>query len=251
MERIKRKPLQGVYNIVRFNWHFYVIAFVLLTGLFFAKEYLPTNLHFITDLFIILSALAVLVSLSISFYIYDLSNLYTLNWLAVSPQKMVNINAGFDETSALLKQKYPMAELEVFDFYDPSKHTEVSIERARRAYPVFPGTKTISTTNVPLKENCTDIIFLILAAHEIRKENERVVFFKQLQNALTSTGKIIVVEHQRDLANFIAYNFGFFHFHSKLTWKTAFKNSNLALEKEFKITPFISTFILTKNGITS
>ena len=69
---------------------------------------------------------------------------------------MVNINAGFDETSMLLKQKYPNATLEVFDFYDPTKHTEVSIERARMAYPAFPDTVTISTTNIPLQENSTD-----------------------------------------------------------------------------------------------
>ena len=94
-------------------------------------------------------------------------------------------------------------------------------------------------------------MFLILAAHEIRNDVERIVFFKQLQKALTSTGKIIVVEHQRDIANFIAYNFGFFHFHSLKKWKATFKSSNLSIEKEFKITPFISTFILTKNGITS
>ncbi|MBA3681688.1 MAG: methyltransferase [Bacteroidetes bacterium] len=254
MEGIKRKPFQGVSNIVRFNWQFYVFAAIALLTLFFAQQILPITLHFYITLFIILSTLAVIMSLSASYYIYDVSNLYTLDWLhfpASVPKKIVTINAGFDETSALLVQKYPNACLEVFDFYDPTKHTEVSIERARRAYPSFPGTITISTTNIPLKEDSTDVIFLILAAHEIRNEVERVMFFKQLQKALTLNGKIIVVEHQRDLANFLAYNFGFFHFHSNKTWKNAFQNSNLILEKEFKITPFISTFILNKNGITS
>jgi len=252
MEGIKRTALQGVINIVRFNWQFYVIAVVAIAGLQFAKQYLPVSLQVFADIFLLLSALAILVSLAVSLYIYDLSNLYTLDWLEnSSPKQIVNINAGFDETSALLKQKYPSANLLVFDFYDPAKHTEVSIERARKAYPPFRGTQTISTTNIPLQENSTDLIFLILAAHEIRNTKERIVFFKQLQQALTLTGKIIVVEHQRDLANFLAYNFGFFHFHSTKTWKEAFKDLNLVLEKEFKITPFISTFILHKNGITS
>ncbi|MBA2611057.1 MAG: methyltransferase [Bacteroidetes bacterium] len=252
MERVKRKVLQGVTNIVRFNWQFYVIAIIAIAGLQFAKQYLPPSFQVFADIFLLLSTLGILVSLAVSLYIYDLSNLYALDWLTVSsPQQIANINAGFDETSALLMQKYPTANLQVFDFYDPAKHTEISIERARKAYPTYPGTKTIRTSAIPLKEKSTDVVFLILAAHEIRNAEERIVFFKQLKNALTPTGKIIVVEHQRDLANFFAYNFGFFHFHSKATWKKAFNDSGLHLEKEFKITPFISTFILNKNGITS
>ncbi len=252
MEGIKRTAFQGVINIVRFNWQFYVIAIIVIAGLQIAEPFLPASTRLFADLFILFSGLGILVSLAVSLYIYDLSNLYTIDWLtASSPKQIVNINAGFDETSALLAQKYPTANLQVFDFYDPTKHTEVSIERARKAYPPYPGTKTISTNAVPLTENSTDIIFLILAAHEIRNEEERIVFFKQLKNALTPTGKIIVVEHQRDFANFMAYNFGFFHFHSTAVWKKAFKDSGLTLEKEFKITPFISTFIVSKNGATS
>ncbi|MDP1803130.1 MAG: methyltransferase [Bacteroidota bacterium] len=252
MEGIKRKAFQGVINIVKFNWQFYVIAIITIAGLQIAEQFLPPSARLFADFFILFSGLGILVSLAVSLYIYDLSNLYTLDWLtASSPKQIVNINAGFDETSALLAQKYPTANLQVFDFYDPTKHTEVSIERARKAYPPYPGTQTISTNAIPLKENSTDIIFLILAAHEIRSEEERIIFFKQLKNALSSTGKIIVVEHQRDFANFMAYNFGFFHFHSTTTWKKAFEDSDLTLEKEFKITPFISTFIVSNNGATS
>ena len=53
-------------------------------------------------------------------------------------------------------------------------------------------------------------LFLLLAAHEIRNDEERVNFFKQLKNVLSPAGKIIVVEHQRDIYNFMAYNFPYF-----------------------------------------
>ncbi|MEO6304303.1 MAG: methyltransferase [Bacteroidia bacterium] len=255
MEGIKRTAFQGVTNIIRFNWHFYVIAFVALLVLFFTKQFLSPELIFVVNVFILLSFVAIFISLAASYYIYDRSNLYSLDWLnflQIAPfTQIVNINAGFDETSALLEQKYQHSTLQVFDFYDAAKHTEVSIERARKAYPTYPGTQTINTNAIPLKENSTDCAFLILAAHEIRNTKERIAFFKQLQTALTSTGKIVVVEHLQDLPNFIAYNFGFFHFHSKATWLKAFEQSNLIMEKEIKITPFISTFILCKNGATS
>jgi hypothetical protein len=255
MERISRKPFQGITNIIRFNWHYYVIAFVVIVSLFFVKKYLHQSLNIAATILLALTILSIIVSLAVSWYIYDHSGLYSLNWLdnikIAANKQLVNINAGFDETSALLKEKYPGSTLTVFDFYDPAKHTEISIERARKAYPAFPGTKTISTTNIPLKNNSADCIFLILSAHEIRNDAERIEFFKQLGNSLFRDGRIIVAEHQRDIYNFIAYNFGFFHFFSEKTWKQTFANANLTEESTFKITPFISVFVLVKNGITS
>jgi SAM-dependent methyltransferase len=255
MERINRKPFQGITNIIWFNWHYYVIASVLITVLLIANSFLPVSIQLLTTILLSLTALSIIVSLTVSWYIYDHSDLYALNWLNSlsigSNKQLVNINAGFDETSLLLKEKYPDCDLIVFDFYDPAKHTEISIERARKAYPPFPGTTVISTNNIPLKTNSADYIFLTLAAHEIRNDEERINFFKQLEKVLSPAGKIIVVEHQRDIYNFMAYNFGFFHFFSTKTWKQIFSKTNLSEESIFKITPFISAFVLTKNGTTS
>ena len=91
---------------------------------------------------------------------------------------IININAGFDETSELLQAKYPNAALEVFDFYDPAKHTEVSIKRARKAYPPYKGTKQIITSSLPLQNNSVDNIFVIaFSAHEIRNDEDRITIF--------------------------------------------------------------------------
>ena len=218
------------------------------------KNYLPTSLHWIASVTILLTVITTVISLAISYYIYDYSNLHELKWIdflnITDNATLVNINAGFDETSAILQHKFPNANLIVLDFYDASKHTEISIERARKAYPVYPNTKTISTKNVSLKENTIDSIFLIFAAHEIRNDAERILFFKQLKNSINDNGKIIVTEHQRDLPNFIAYTIGYFHFYANKTWKKIFHQSALSIQKEFKLNPFVTTFILTKNGIT-
>jgi hypothetical protein len=89
---------------------------------------------------------------------------------------------------------------------------------------------------------------LFLAAHEIRNDSERIIFFKELSRILTPEGKVIVTEHLRDIPNFLTYNIGFLHFHSKATWYKTFATAGLAVNKEIKTTPFISTFILTKYG---
>lgn len=250
-----RKPFQGVFNIVRFNWHFYVLATLFISGLIILHFFVPYNIGAAIILLATAISLSIFISLATSYYVYDLSNLYTLNWLnhlkIKSDAKLVNINAGFDETSKMLAQKYPTAQLTVFDFYDPAKHTEVSIERARKAYPAYPGTQTIQTNRVPLEHNSTDAIFLIFAVHEIRNDDEQIIFLKKLQQSLSSNGKIIVVEHSRDFINFIAYNIGFLHFFSKDHWRKTFQNVGLTIELEKRITQFITIYTLQKNGTSN
>ncbi|ALL04250.1 hypothetical protein AQ505_01325 [Pedobacter sp. PACM 27299] len=166
-------------------------------------------------------------------------------WLGI-----ININAGFDETSVILGKRFMAAELIVLDFYDPLIHTEVSIKRARKAYPAFPGTRNVTSDNLQLEENSADKIFVILSAHEIRNKEERIRFFKELKRLIKPSGQIFIVEHLRDKVNFMAYSIGFLHFYSKSTWFEVFQAAELKIQNEIKITPFISTFILEKNGNT-
>ena len=250
-----RKPFQGVFNIVRFNWHFYALSlgFLLLLVIFYNFLNEPFRLFSVVLFFGII--LTNFVSLFVSFYVYDLSELYKFSWLNDLQIKengeIVNINAGFDETSELLKNKFKNSKFIVFDFYDPTKHTEVSIKRARKAYPSYPNTRQITTDYLPLTDKSTDKVFAILSAHEIRNAEERKLFFAEIKRILKPAGQIIVIEHLRDTANFLAYNIGFFHFHSKRAWLETFAAADLKVQKEIKITPFITTFILEKNGISS
>lgn len=252
MEKL-RKPFQGVANIIRFNLHYYVGVILLCIALFFLKNVLPVNVKLIISIFIVLAIIATFVSLVVSFYIYDLSGLYKLNWFPNDDTKLeiVNINAGFDETSELIIAKYSKSNLTVLDFYDPQKHTEISIKIARKAYPAFPNTLAISTENIPFQSNSVDKIFVLFSAHEIRDEKERIIFFRELNRILKPTGEIYVTEHLRDLSNFFAYNIGCFHFLSNQSWLTIFSKSKLIIKHRQKINAFITNFTLTKNGITT
>jgi len=189
-------------------------------------------------------------SLMASYYIYDLSDLYHFGWLPTNSKDkyLVNISAGFDEISNILIEKYPDAELLVLDFYDPLKHTEVSIKRARKAYPRHTGTEQIDTSSFPLKNATADKIFVMLSAHEIRDPKEQIIFFKEIKRVLKQDGQLIVVEHLRDWANFAAFNLGFLHFYSRGTWLNVFKQTKFFVKKEIKITPFITAFIMEKHG---
>jgi ubiquinone/menaquinone biosynthesis C-methylase UbiE len=251
MERI-REPFQGVLNIIRFNWHFYVIALCLILVMLYSTNYLEKSYTNFIYIFSILALSSIFVSLLASLYVYDISGFYRLNWIDKNNSEniIVNINAGFDETSDLLQNKFKNVKLIVLDFYNPEKHTEVSIKRARKAYPAYPKTRQINTSNTELANNSVDKIFVVFSAHEIRNEFERKEFFKELNRVIKPTGQIYVTEHLRDLANFVVYNIGFFHFYSKNSWLKTFNNANLIIKQEIKLTPFVSTFILNKNGNT-
>ncbi len=213
---MNRGRFTGVVNIIRFNRQFYVIAVPLILVCLYISSFLNGGLQLVLIVLSFSGTAVIFTSLLVSWYIYDHSELYALSWLdKLSLPKaagIANINAGFDETSVLLKNKYPGAVLDVFDFYDARKHTEISIERARKAYPPYPGTVIIDTSKaLPVSEGY-DIIFLILTVHEIRNDEERTEFFRLLSGSINPGGRIIVVEHQRDFVNFLAFNIGFFHF---------------------------------------
>lgn len=233
---VKRKAFQGLTNIFRFNWHFYLLACVAFPFLGFG--------------FGMVLAILILSSLLVSYYIYDHSNLYALPWLEnTEPQSILNINAGFDESSAILSQKFPSAALHICDFYNPKKHTEVSVKRARKAYPPNPNCIQVQTSHLPFSDHTFDTVIAMLAAHEIRSAEERAQFFLELNRVSKSGGRIYVTEHLRDFPNLLAYNIGFFHFLSKKSWLETFEAAHLQIEAVIHTTPFITTFILKRmNG---
>jgi len=247
----KRSPFQGISNIIRFNWHFYVLTFILsLLILIIGFSVAPNYNQYLGILVGLLIGISLL-SLGISYYIYDYTDLYTLPWVEnLDNKKVLNIHAGFDETSHILRAKYQKSQLIIADFYDPQKHSEISIKRARKIYPPAASTISVSTTSLPFCAETYDYVHIAFSAHEIRNERERIDFFKEINRVTKKTGTITVTEHLRDRNNFIAYTIGFFHFYSKSSWKKVFKKAHLNVAKELKTTPFITTFTLVPYGNT-
>jgi SAM-dependent methyltransferase len=244
---IKRRPFQGVLQILSFNRHFYVFGFILLALLMGMSYATPLSNRFF---WVLVSAFAytLLVPLAVSAYVYDLSGFYTFDWL----KKMnlpdgkntcnVNIHAGFDETSFILKSLFPESHLQVYDFYDAKQHTEPAIVRARKASVAYPNTQTITTHSIPLNDHSVDHLFLLTALHEIRRYDEKVLFLKECRRVCKHGGHIILVEHLRDLPNFAAFTIGFMHFFSQSSWKKSLKEAGFVSCEETKFTPFMSVF---------
>ncbi len=248
---IKRRKFQGVLNILSFNRHFYITGLSVLALLLFTLYWMEAQPVFYW-LTIAAFAYGLLMPLIISAYVYDFSGYYEFQWLKAligndeQIKQVVNINAGFDETSFILKSKLPKAELNVFDFYNANQHTEPAIVRARKVSLVYPNTRQIASDSIPLPDHTADIIFLLSAAHEIRSHEEKVTFLKECYRVCKPEGKVIMVEHLRDFSNFLAFSVGFTHFFSSKVWRDAFSRAGFILVEEKKFTPFMSVFNFTR-----
>jgi len=243
----KRKKFQGVLNILSFNRHFYIAGLGILTVLITSRLIIEWP-DFAFWLVIVAFLYGLIMPLIISAYVYDFSGYYNFRWLQklIRPDEQVkliiNIHAGFDETSFIIKNKFPASDLTVFDFYNARQHTEPAIKRARKVSLVYPNTQHISSNSIPIDDNAADIVFLLSAVHEIRSHEEKVVFLKECYRLCKPGGQVIMVEHLRDFPNFLAFTVGFTHFFSRSTWKNAFECAGFSLFQETKFTPFMSIF---------
>lgn len=247
-----RGKYAGLLSIVRYNWHFYVASFCVLiaiaTLLWF--RLLPRSLEALLMVAAGLTAFWSLSSLFVSYYVYDYRSVTEWKWipgvLSFPPHRWANIHAGLDESTPLLRQFFPDTRYVVIDIYDPDEMTEISIARARRLQPPSERPVSGSLDALPFPNQDRDTLFVLFAAHEIRQAARRAAFFQEAARVLSSSGQLLLVEHTRDWANFLAFGPGFLHFHSRNEWMRLARDAGLTIEQENNVTPFVRSFLLRK-----
>ncbi len=246
---MQRTKYQGLVNVLKFNLPKYLLG--LLFGLLGIYLLVSTENEMLRIIGLIsqTSWLLMALSLIVSHWIYDISPLYSLDYLKDIPldqnSQIVNISAGFDEIGDLLKDKYPKQTIEHLDIFKSLEKRETSIKIARKQNPKEELNQVLDF-KLPLESNSKDLILLFFAAHEIREHENRILFFEELKRILKPGGRILLTEHQRDFYNFVAYTFGFFHFFSQKTWLDLFKRTGFQLNRIRKENPWVKTFNIQK-----
>jgi SAM-dependent methyltransferase len=237
-------------EIVRFNWPFYAGAVSTVAAAPWVIARLPHVwwLRLPVWLGVSLVALWLVASLLASWIVYDRSQLMEWTWvlqaLGFSPKSWVNIHAGHDESSEALRRLFTDARGRVLDIFAPEVMTERSIARARRLASV--SAEHADFRHLPLPSGSIDVATLLLSAHELRRDADRGALFTELRRVLGPGGRVVVAEHLRDCANFLAYGPGFLHFHSRRTWLACFARHRFDVHREFAITPFVRIFVLRR-----
>jgi SAM-dependent methyltransferase len=248
----RARRFKGVLQILAFNWTFYALAalVIVVVPALCLRFTIPTTLKLVLYPAMSLALFWMVSSLLVSHYVYDRSQLYRWDWLASlfekPPAHWVNIHAGLDQTTDALERLFPDPTRKVLDIYSASSMTEPSIKRARQAEKITPRAEPADPSSLPMRDFECDAIFLIFAAHELRNRGDRHKLFLELNRSLKSGGQVIVVEHLRDSANFLAYGPGAFHFHSRREWQASWRATGLEVDREISLTPFVRSFILTR-----
>jgi SAM-dependent methyltransferase len=134
----------------------------------------------------------------------------------------------------------------VFDIFDPERMTEPSIIRARMVAENVVEPERADFRHLPVATGSIDAALLLLSAHELRTDEARTALFTELRRVLGPGGRVVVAEHLRDAANFLAFGPGFLHFHSRRTWTRCFSRTRFDIHSEFPITPFVRVFVLRR-----
>ncbi len=245
----ERGPFDGALQIIAFNWPMYATAVVALAALGWLScaDSTPRYIRLAAVVGLMITAYFTLASVAVSHYVYDRSRLYKFDWIhdcvTEVPARWVNLHAGLDESTAALEQRFgpPIAVLDVFT---EETMPEASIARARRRGVADRRTTSVRESSLPLESDSCDCACVIFAAHELRAMSTRVALFVELRRVLAQEGRVILVEHLRDVANFAAFGPGFLHFLSLRTWHETIQSAGLQIVKDFKMTPFVRVLVL-------
>ena len=237
-------------QIVRFNWPYYVAAGAAVLAAFGLARWIPLAwMRAWLSPGAPSSRCGWSTSLVVSWIVYDRSRLMDWDWvlqaLGFRPAKWINLHAGHEDSTPALREIFKEADGRVFDIYDPREMTEPSIatsapagDRGRRSAPT---SAVCRCPRGPSTWPCCCSPRTSCAATK-----PATPCLPNYGACSGPGGRVVVAEHMRDWANFLAFGPGFLHFHSRRTWVRCFSRHRFDIHCEFSITPFVRIFVLRR-----
>jgi hypothetical protein len=239
----------GAVRIFLYNWPIYVGTWTFALVIVLLGPLVPSLPAKLAAVVAGTALMWSLFSLLISFYIYDKSSLVSGLWVprqfGSDAHNWATIHAGLDaevELDAVMSGRC-VARLDIFD---GRVMTSSSIHRARRRTPPAKEASACRPAALALEDGGCDTIVVAFTAHEIRDRGAREAFFHELRRSLCPGGRVLIVEHLRDFANFLAFGPGYLHFVSRREWLRLASHARLVIARETRITPWVMALTLER-----
>ena len=237
-------------SLARYNWPLYAVScFSILLGIAIAS--IPSISGSIRIVALVAASVAAwytIASFAAFHAMFDRSGFLSGNWLTSCvkspPKRCLQLSVSLEETTLPIERVFPEAECVNFDLFDRSVMTEPAVKRARAS--TKPNSTPVATLDsLPLVNEHCDLTVITLAAHEVREPSLRESLFQELNRVTKPQGRVVVIEHLRNAAAFLAFGPGLFHFFPRAEWMRLAETASLNLESEFKITPFVHVFVFS------
>ena len=186
----------GVRDVIAYNWPRYTAGLAAAPASDALADRLPRRLRTRARAGSA-AAFGLLASATVaSWLVYDRSELYDYDWLDTllpqAPSAHVVVGTGLDEASLPLAGRWPASRQITVDLYDPAVMTEGSVRRARRRVPPPPHAVPGRPDALPVRPGLADAVFLVFAAHELRRARDREQLFVECARVLRPGGRAAV-----------------------------------------------------------
>jgi hypothetical protein len=238
-------------QIIIFNRRMYIASGIVIVVFLFLLLFIEWSalMYFFLFSGVFFTLYFSLASVFFSYLIYDRSELYKYTWLSsyISNKESVifNVYSGYTEAGHLLENEFNENKIYHLDFYDEKVSITNSIRIAKSiSREIDYESIRFDTWKVEKKAS---LILFMQSLHELREVDQQVACLQEASGCLENEeGKMIVVEHMRDLSNFFIYSIGAFHFFARKRWVKVFDFAGTKVIQEFAITPFVRVFVLQK-----
>jgi len=166
---------------------------------------------------------------------------------AASPLRWVAIDAGLDAEVAI-DRVMPAPCAARLDIHDGTHVGSPSVARARAMTPRAHRAMRASAVSLPLADASCDLVAMIFTAHEIQARAARAACFREVTRALAPGGRLLLVEHLRDLPNVLAYGPGAWHFLPRREWLSLAAGAGLRVAVERRVTPWVTALAFERIG---
>ncbi len=240
-----RRRFSGTMNVLRFNRGKFVAAAVAVVALT-TTAMLVASVRTPSLIGAALVVIGVVASLGVSYWVYDASDLYDFEWSYAfqDHDRVAVVHAGLDEVSETLQARHG-SDFHTVSFYNRLEVSGPSIRQARRLNDTA-DTGSADPNQPLIAIGRFDWVVAFMCLHEVRSEHARQRLLTELRDGLAEGGKLVVVEHLRDLPNAAGFSIGVFHFLSRSSWSADFAAAGLQIVSEEKTTPFVSEFVLSR-----